>query len=81
MKRHVDQDNSRRICRVPQDRLHDDRRRCPHVPAPRAGHDLGPVLLHRLTGAIESALGMLMFGWSTALPFEILHRADREPQA
>jgi Ion channel len=33
---------------------------------------------HRLTGAIESALGMLMFGWSTALLFEIIQRADRE---
>lgn len=30
---------------------------------------------HRLTGAIESALGMLMFGWSTALLFEIIQQA------
>ena len=33
---------------------------------------------HRMTGAIESALGMLMFGWSTALIFEIIQRADRQ---
>jgi hypothetical protein len=33
---------------------------------------------HRLTGAIESALGMLMFGWSTALLFDIIQRAGRE---
>ncbi|MCW5735587.1 MAG: hypothetical protein KIS73_15770 [Enhydrobacter sp.] len=33
---------------------------------------------HRFAGAIESALGMLMFGWSTALLFDILQRAGRE---
>jgi hypothetical protein len=33
--------------------------------------------VHRLTGAIESALGMLMFGWSTALLFYTIQRADR----
>ena len=31
---------------------------------------------HRFVGAIESALGMLMFGWSTALLFEVTQRAD-----
>ena len=33
---------------------------------------------HRFAGAIESAVGMLMFGWSTALLFDILQRAGRE---
>lgn len=33
---------------------------------------------HRITGAIESALGMLMFGWSTALLLAIIQRAERE---
>lgn len=33
---------------------------------------------HRLAGAIESAVGMLMFGWSTALLFDILQRAGRD---
>ena len=36
---------------------------------------------HRLTGAVEAALGMLMFGWSTALIFYIIQRADRAGQA
>jgi hypothetical protein len=36
--------------------------------------------VHRLAGAIEAALGMLMFGWSTALVFYIIQRADREGQ-
>ena len=32
---------------------------------------------HRMTGALEAATGMLMFGWSTALLVEILNRIDR----
>lgn len=36
--------------------------------------------VHRLAGAVEAALGMLMFGWSTALLFYIIQRADRESQ-
>ncbi len=35
---------------------------------------------HRMVGAIESAVGMLMFGWSTALLVEIIQRADRRAQ-
>jgi hypothetical protein len=35
---------------------------------------------HRLTGAVEAAVGMLMVGWSTALVFYIIHRADRKDQ-
>jgi hypothetical protein len=27
---------------------------------------------HRMAGALESAVGMLMFGWSTALLFEVI---------
>jgi len=37
---------------------------------------LSPV--HRFAGAVESAIGMLMFGWSTALLFDIIQRAGRE---
>jgi hypothetical protein len=36
---------------------------------------------HRFAGAIESALGMLMFGWSTALLFQVVQRVDREHSA
>ena len=32
---------------------------------------------HRMVGAIESALGMLMFGWSTALLVALIQRVDR----
>jgi hypothetical protein len=32
--------------------------------------------MHRFTGAVESAMGMLMFGWSTALLVEIIQRTD-----
>ena len=32
--------------------------------------------LHRFAGALESALGMLMFGWSTALLLQIIQRAE-----
>ena len=36
---------------------------------------------HRIVGAAEAATGMLMFGWSTALLFEVIQetRAKREP--
>jgi hypothetical protein len=27
---------------------------------------------HRMVGALESAVGMLMFGWSTALLFDVI---------
>ncbi len=33
--------------------------------------------IHRMVGAIESALGMLMFGWSTALLVALIHRVER----
>jgi hypothetical protein len=33
--------------------------------------------LHRMTGALEAAIGMLMFGWSTALLVNVIQRADR----
>lgn len=36
---------------------------------------------HRLTGAVEAALGMLMFGRSTALIFHIIQRAGRAEPA
>ena len=32
---------------------------------------------HRVVGAVEAAIGMLMFGWSTALLVEVINRADR----
>jgi hypothetical protein len=32
---------------------------------------------HRMTGAIESALGMIMFGWSTALLVSLIQRVQR----
>ena len=36
---------------------------------------------HRMAGALESAVGMLMFGWSTALLFEVIQgtRGRRDP--
>jgi hypothetical protein len=34
---------------------------------------------HRLAGALESAMGMLMFGWSTALLVRIVNRTSRDP--
>ena len=33
--------------------------------------------LHRITGAIEAATGMLMFGWSTALLVSFIQKAER----
>lgn len=32
---------------------------------------------HRIAGAVESAVGMLMFGWSTALLVRVVQRTDR----
>jgi len=32
---------------------------------------------HRIFGGIESAVGMLMFGWSTALLVKVVHQTDR----
>ena len=32
---------------------------------------------HRMVGALESAAGMLMFGWSTALLVRVVQRTDR----
>ena len=32
---------------------------------------------HRIVGALESAVGMLMFGWSTALLVRVVQRTDR----
>jgi hypothetical protein len=34
---------------------------------------------HRMAGAIESAAGMLMFGWSTALLVKVVHQTDNRP--
>jgi hypothetical protein len=31
---------------------------------------------HRMVGALESAVGMLMFGWSTALLVRVIQRTD-----
>jgi len=31
---------------------------------------------HRMVGALESAVGMLMFGWSTALLVRVIQRSD-----
>lgn len=31
---------------------------------------------HRMFGALESAVGMLMFGWSTALLVKVVHQTD-----
>jgi hypothetical protein len=36
--------------------------------------------LHRMVGALESAAGMLMFGWSTALLVRVVQRTDRNAQ-
>jgi hypothetical protein len=33
---------------------------------------------HRMLGALESAMGMLMFGWSTALLVQIINQAHRD---
>jgi hypothetical protein len=35
---------------------------------------------HRMVGALESAAGMLMFGWSTALLVSVVVRTDRHPR-
>ena len=32
---------------------------------------------HRIAGAVEAAVGMLMFGWSTALLVRVVQRTDR----
>jgi hypothetical protein len=37
--------------------------------------DLQPI--HRMAGAVEAGVGMLMFGWSTALLVEIIRRTSR----
>lgn len=37
--------------------------------------DLSPP--HRVAGAVEAAVGMLMFGWSTALLVRVVQRTDR----
>ena len=34
--------------------------------------------VHRMVGALESAAGMLMFGWSTALLVRVVQRTDRD---
>jgi hypothetical protein len=39
--------------------------------------DLALSATHRMVGAIESALGMLMFGWSTALLVALIQRLER----
>lgn len=38
--------------------------------------DLDLSKAHRFTGAIEAALGMLMFGWSTAILIRLMQRSD-----
>ena len=43
--------------------------------------DLALPSTHRMVGAIESALGMLMFGWSTALLVALIQRVDRLHQS
>ncbi|MFZ5780814.1 MAG: ion channel [Pseudomonadota bacterium] len=42
-------------------------------------NDLNLPSTHRLVGAFESAAGMMMFGWSTALLVSVVQRADRRP--
>ena len=37
--------------------------------------DLQPI--HRMAGTVEAGVGMLMFGWSTALLVEIIQRSSR----
>jgi voltage-gated potassium channel Kch len=39
--------------------------------------DLTIPTTHRMVGALESAAGMLMFGWSTALLVRVVQRTDR----
>lgn len=39
---------------------------------------LSPV--HRFTGALEAAAGMLMFGWSTALLVGVIQRAEEQQE-
>ena len=43
--------------------------------------DLALSPFHRISGAIESGVGMLMFGWSTALLFKVIQslRGTRAP--
>jgi hypothetical protein len=35
---------------------------------------------HRMIGALESAVGMLMFGWSTALLVKVVRHTDRHSE-
>ena len=42
--------------------------------------DLALPPAHRMAGALESAAGMLMFGWSTALLVSVVQRTDRHPR-
>jgi hypothetical protein len=35
---------------------------------------------HRMLGALEAAIGMLMFGWSTALLVQVMNQANQESQ-
>ena len=41
-------------------------------------HHLGLSDAHRIVGTLESAAGMLMFGWSTALLVKVVQRTDRD---
>jgi len=43
-------------------------------------HSVVAVTDHRLVGALESAVGMMMFGWSTALLVSVVQRTDRHPR-
>ncbi|MBS0520543.1 MAG: two pore domain potassium channel family protein [Proteobacteria bacterium] len=40
-------------------------------------NDLSLAPDHRMVGALEAAIGMLMFGWSTALLVRIIQRTER----
>jgi hypothetical protein len=37
--------------------------------------------VHRMVGAFESAAGMMMFGWSTALLVAVVQRTDRRQRS
>ena len=35
---------------------------------------------HRMLGALEAAMGMLMFGWATALLVQVINASNRDPE-
>lgn len=43
-------------------------------------NDLALQPAHRMAGVVEAGVGMLMFGWSTALLVDVIQRTRRRPR-